>query len=323
MSELRQDPASGEWVIIAPSRSGRPHIATKNNARPKTKCPFDDPEASGNWPPSLGYFEKGKWQVLVIPNKFPALAHPKSCPAVSGRAPFVRLAGAGFHELVLTRDHKKNFPKLSKEMSLRVFEAFANRFEAASGDPCLNYVSVFGNWGSSTGASLPHPHYQLIALPVVPADVARSLEGSRKFFGKERKCVHCLAIRGEKQAKARLVAENDVALAFAPYASWNAYEVKIYPKRHIAAFESSPRAELAGTAELLQVVLRKMEKNLKSPDNNFFIHTSPLRGSEDVKSYHWHIEVVPKLSIIAGFELATGMDINAVPPEIAAKILRR
>ena len=150
----------------------------------------------------------------------------------------------------------------------------------------------------------------------------RSLEGSRRYFAKVGRCVHCDAIKAEKKARLRVVAENDRAIAFAPFASWNAYEVKIYPKRHIPNFEESSKEDLAAAAELLGLVLRRMEARLKSPDNNFFIHTGPLKGSRDKKSYHWHIEVAPKLSIAAGFELATGMDINAVAPEAAAKKLR-
>ena len=140
MPDLRQAPASGEWVIIASERSGRPQ--GKSSRKAKKACPFDDPEASGNWPPSLGYYENGKWQILVIPNKYPALIENPLSIKEKGSAVHRAMPGRGLHELLLTRDHRKSFPHLSRAMAARVFEAFAARFRAVEEGPGIVYCSA-------------------------------------------------------------------------------------------------------------------------------------------------------------------------------------
>ncbi len=325
--ELRQDPVSGDWIIIAPGRGTRPHmargVAVKRKKSPKKGCPFEDPQASGNSEPVLVYPNKENWQVQVLENKYPALRHHDVCatPRVSG--PFERLQANGHHDVIITRDHQQNFPRLSPNEANQLFQAFRDRYLTLSADPCIEYAFFFHNWGPAAGASVYHPHYQVIALPVVPPDVHHSLEGSRRFFEEKNKCVHCEMILWEQKDKARVIFENDKAIAFAPFVSRSPYEVRIFPKQHQPNFESALDSDVSAAVEALQFTLRKMEKNLGDPDYNFFLHTAPMKEKDKYGHYHWHIEVIPRLNIRASFELGTGVEINDVDPDAAAKILRK
>jgi UDPglucose--hexose-1-phosphate uridylyltransferase len=319
MSQFRKNPVSGEWVVIAPERAKRPD-AVAPQAKPA--CPFDHPQKSGNWPPLLEYEDSGRWKAIVVPNKFPALKHQNTCPPELKEGPYVSVAGSGYHELLITRDHKKDFPALSPEDAYIVFEMIAERYRSISGDPCMRYLVVFANYGAGSGASQAHPHYQLLAMPVLPPAVARSLHGSRRYYEKHLRCVHCAIIKEEKQAKKRIVAENEGAIAIAPFSSSAPYEVRIFPKEHFYAFEHSGIAALRDTSALLQKVLGNMKKKLHVNAYNFLIHSAPLRGEGKNRHYHWHIEVYPKLTYPGGLELATGTYVNVIDPELAAKTLR-
>ncbi len=325
MSQFRRDPVSGEWIIIAPERAARPHPVQqrKRLSTPLAKCPFEDLHGSGNWPPILEYDEKGKWQMAIIPNKYPALVHAERCPRELQVGPYHVTEGLGYHELLVTRDHKKGFADLAPRHALQAFRMFRERYRAIDRDECMAYLVVFGNWGPSAGASLTHPHYQLMALPVIPPNVARSYAGSERHFRRAKRCVHCDIIAAERKAGTRVIFENSGAIAIAPFVSHSPYEVKIFPKRHHAAFERSPEGVLADAAALLQKVLGRMRARLGDPDYNFYIHTAPLREHERYAHYHWQIEVVPKMGIPAGFELSTGIDIDQVDPDRVAALLRR
>ncbi len=324
MSQFRRDPVSGEWIILAPERAKRPEELHKKQKRiilPKSSCPFEDLKKSGNWPPLAEFDGENGWAAVLLPNKFPALSHAERCPRTAKSGPYQVTDGVGYHELLVTRDHTKNFGDISPELAAQVFRMFASRYKTIDRDKCMAYLSIFGNWGPSAGASVGHPHYQLMALPIVPPNVARSYAGSERYFDKHRRCVHCDILKFERKVKVRIIAENKTAIAFAPFASVSPFEVRIFPKKHISAFERSPEEVLTGAAELLQKVIRHIKKKLSDPDFNFYIHTAPLR-EENYRHYHWHIELVPHLTQPAGFEFATGIDVNVVAPEAAAKILR-
>jgi UDPglucose--hexose-1-phosphate uridylyltransferase len=337
MSELRQDIVSGDWAIIAPGRAKRPdRMIKKKEPRkpsPKSSCPFEDLEKSGNGPilaayPSAGKFPTGatfgkKWDIAVIPNKYPALAHSDRGCAVEGHHGIYRMeTGIGAHELVVTRNHNKTFSDLSPETAAALFKIFQGRYRVLTEDPCHRYISTFFNWGSAAGASVWHPHYQILALPIIPPHIAHSLRDSEAYFKKNKRCVRCDVIKMERKERTRLVGENREAIAFAPYASQRPFEISIFPKRHVAAFAETPDAVIRGVTSLLQKVLGQMKRRLRDPDYNVFIHGAPLDYTR-YPYHHWHIEVVPKISTQAGFEFATEVDINVAAPEDAAKILRR
>lgn len=325
MPQFRQDPVSGDWIVIAAERGKRPHALKKKAMRrrpsPKRECPFEDLEKSGNGPIILRYPEKGDWRIALVPNKFPALKHTGVCASARNAGPYRTMEGIGHHDLVITRDHYENFAHLSPGDAFEVLRVFQRRYLQVREDKCLAYVSAFANWGASAGASLFHPHYQLLALPIVPPDVAHSLRGSREYFKKHGRCAHCDIVRYERRG-ANIVFENRGAIVFTPFASRAPYEIRVFPKRHHPYFERTPEAVLRDVASALGHVLRRIEKKLDDPDFNFFIHTAPLRRQEEFANYHWHIEITPKVSVEGGFELSTGVDINVITPEALAKILR-
>lgn len=324
-SQLRQDLVSGDWIVIAPGRAKRPRQLLKFRKRkiaPKSSCPFEDFQKSGQRKPILIYGGDKQWRLQVLENKYPAFWHKDKCAVVFREGPYSVTEAIGHHELVITRDHNKNFPRLSKIDARQVFEAFRDRYLMLLNDKCLEYISIFHNWGPGAGASIYHPHYQIIGMSVVPPDVEHSLRGAKRYFQKYKKCVHCAMIDWERKQKKRVIYENAGVIAFAPFVSKEPFEVRIFSKEHLPYFENTLDTDLDYMAEALQKVLSRIEKNLKDPDYNFFIHTAPIRDKEKHSNYHWHIEIVPKITINAGFELGTGVEINVVDPNEAAKLLR-
>lgn len=334
MSEFRQDLISGDWIIVAPEREGRPHnIGKKIAARkppPKRGCPFEEPQKTGNWPPILiwppqqirGRPNEKKWQILLVSNKYPALKHNHICASDFNEGPYRLKSGTGTHDLLITRPHHKNFGELSLDMAVRVLETLQARYRMLSRDKCLAYTSTFFNWGPTAGASIYHPHYQVLTLPILPSDFRHSLIGLESYYKKHRRCAHCVMIDAELKAKKRIVDENKSAVLLAPFVSRESYETRVFPKKHLSRFEDTPCRELREVAEVLQSGIKRIARHLGDPDFNFFIHTAPLKNRARYRYYHWHIEIIPKISILGGFELSTGVDINVVDPEKAARVLR-
>ena len=328
MSELRQDLVSGDWIILSTERAKRPHdlIKKKTEKRKPTPikdCPFEDLKKSGNWPPVEIQPNEKNWKVAIIPNKYPALRHENDCAFPFKTGPYERMDGVGHHELAITRNHSKNIAHLSAKEGYEVFKLLGGRYRELQKDKCHIYTLAFANWGQSAGASLYHPHFQMLTLPIIPPHVSRSLAGSAAYFKKHRRCVHCEMSAFEKKDKKRIIYENSGALAIAPFASMEPFQVKIFPKKHRPYFEKTSDSEMKSVVSALQAVLLKIEKNLRDPDFNFFIHTAPFRNQASYNHYHWHIEILPKISTLAGFELGTGVDINVVDPDVAAAILRK
>jgi len=212
-----------------------------------------------------------------------------------------------------------------------VIEVFQNRYAQLKDEKCIKYILLFHNHGELAGASISHPHSQLIALPIIPPDVARSLSGSERFFKKNRKCVHCAMIAQERREKKRIVFENKYFISVAPYASRVSYEIRIFPKRHESYFEDMLQTKRSAFAEALIDSLARISKVLGNPNFNFFIHTSPInsinKNSKIEKNkkdfYHWHLEILPRTSKWAGVELGTGIEVTAISPEEAAEKLRK
>ncbi|OGZ54368.1 MAG: hypothetical protein A3B25_01745 [Candidatus Ryanbacteria bacterium RIFCSPLOWO2_01_FULL_48_26] len=325
MSELRRDLVSGDWIIMAPERAKRPKFPgvkkSKRIASPIKECPFEDLTWSGNWPPILSFPNDAKWEVVLIRNKYPALFHIKGCAQSFKNGPHLIRSGVGEHDLVITKDHYKNFADISLAHATEVFKILQRRYKMLAKDECSVYTSTFFNWGPSAGASLYHPHYQVLTLPIIPPDIEHSLNGSRRYFAAHRKCVHCVMLDFDMKEKKRIIETNSSAIAVVPFVSRVPFEVRIFPKKHFPRFEATPEKTLKGVAALLQSILKRIRKNIGDPDLNFFIHTAPLKGGS-FGYYHWHIEIIPKISNWGGFELGTGIDINVVDPEMAMAILR-
>jgi UDPglucose--hexose-1-phosphate uridylyltransferase len=327
MSELRQDIVSGDWVLIAPKRASRPSFSDEKKKprkhSPQSTCPFEDLEASGEWPPLIAYPYGKDWEIAVVPNKYPMIVEGKQGERskLFRRGIYQLRTAVGSHWLLITRDHNRHFGELSDAEAGRVFEVFREAHEMSIKDSAAAYVASFYNYGPTAGASIWHPHYQIVTLPIIPAHTAHSLQGAREYFKKNKRCVRCDVIKTERRAGIRVVAENEHAIALAPYASMDPFEVNVLPKRHWPSFrETSPEA-LHDAALMLRDVLNKIKVRLGDPDLNFFIHDTPL-DHKDRHYHHWHIEVIPRLKIDAGFEFSTGIGVNPIDPDDAAAILR-
>ncbi len=327
--QLRLHPTLGEWVVISPKRSLRHHVdqlrAKPSRTRaPKKTCPFESPQAAGNAAPHFWFpaaLPLARWTLQVFENKYPALS-PTQPRSRQHLPPFTIVAGSGAHDLVVTRDHDKNFPRLSLDRATEVMCAWVRRYRELARAQGTAYISIFHNWGPTAGGTVYHPHYQMIALPVVPTDIVRSLAASKTYHTKHRSCVHCAYIAQAKKSGRRIIYEDAYAIAFAPFASRHPFEIALFPKKHGAYFEDMDNARCRRMARALGAVLKRLEHSLNDPDYNFFIHTAPIANRRLHAHYHWHIEIVPHTHVDAGFELGTGVEINSVPPEDAAHLIR-
>lgn len=344
ISELRQDLVSGDWVVIATGREKRPHEFTKTAkpafGQPKNSCPFEELKKEAlvlysldgqsqrsrrkvGTPASLSKNMNGvsgeNWWVQVIPNKFPAFGKGE-CQVIHPKGPYQWSDGVGFHEVVVTRDHERSIALMSDEETELIVRSYQDRFLALQDEGCVEYISIFHNHGRGAGATISHPHSQIIALPVIPPDVLQSVEGSYRYFHKNKDCAHCTILKYELRAKERIVFENKSFIVLAPFASKTAFELRIYPKHHSAHFAELGVRDRQLFANAIHSALFKLYKGLKNPDYNFFLHTAPVSGKNG--HYHWHFEILPKTAIWAGFEIGTGIEISTIAPESAAKFLR-
>lgn len=335
LNEFREDLVSGEWVLFSTKRAKRPRKKSKKSFyQPEDKCPFEDPEASGHKVVETYNLNKSAsqaddWFIKVIDNKYPAV-EPGICEVQKKVGPYNTVEARGFHEVVITREHDKGFGHFSTEEMARTFFVFREEYKKISShkESCGKYILIFHNFGAEAGASIYHPHSQIISTPILPPDVLRSVSGSQKFYDKNHKKVHDLMIDYEVKEKKRIVFENDQFIAFCPFVSKFPYEVRIFPKESSPNFEKITDDSLDLLAETTVSVLKKINNSLFSPDYNIFIHTAPIEeepvlGKKDIhfEFYHWHIEIIPKISIQAGFELGSGVDINVVDPDKAAETL--
>jgi UDPglucose--hexose-1-phosphate uridylyltransferase len=329
MPELRRDPVTGHWVIISTDRQKRPNAFRLE--RPavlgRDQCPFCPGREALTPPEIMSYRQNGGppnapgWDVRVVPNKFPALQVEGSLDR-TGEGMFDRMNGIGAHEVIIeTPDHDRTLATMSESEVERVLWAYRERMVDLKRDQRLRYALVFKNHGGAAGATLEHTHSQLIALPVVPDFVREEIEGARRHYAAKERCVFCDILHQELADPRRVILENADIVALAPYAPRFPFETWLLPRRHASRFEEAPRHEYESLARLLKGLLQRMDRALEFPPFNLIVHTSPF--SEDTsREYHWHLEVMPKLSRVAGFEWGTGFYINPTSPEEAAQVLR-
>ena len=341
MPELRRDPIIGRWVIIATERGKRPNdFKPKESSIANNKpCPFCEgnekltpPEVDADRLSDTAKDTPG-WLTRTVPNKYPALTR-KSDTEKNDTGIFQRCEGVGEHEVIIeTPSHDKQLADLSIKDVERVILAYKRRSLELGKDKRFKYVLIFKNYGLAAGASLEHSHTQLISLPIVPRRVSEEFECMQNYLRSKKGCVFCDMVKQEKKEKLREVCENEDFYAFCPFASRSPFEITIVPKKHKSSFIDISEEEVSNFARILRGVLVRIKVLLDNPPYNFIIHTNPLNvngdnfcsvGNEAVSSgvYHWHVEVMPKLSKIAGFEWGTGFYINSTPPELAAKYLR-
>jgi UDPglucose--hexose-1-phosphate uridylyltransferase len=327
--ELRRDPVTGRWVIISTDRQKRPNDFSLERARVlgRDHCPFCPGHEAMTPSEVLSYRQNGGppngpgWDVRVVPNKFPALKVEGDLDR-AGEGLFDRMNGIGAHEVIIeTPHHDRTFAAMSEPEIERVLWAYRERMLDLKRDIRLKYVLVFKNHGAAAGATLEHTHSQLIALPIVPDFVREELEGAARHYAVKERCVFCDVVNQDVEDGRRVVLENADVVALAPYAPRFPFETWLLPRRHGARFEEAPRHEYESLARALKAVLQRMDRVLEKPAYNFVLHTSPFAGdTKDV--YHWHIELMPKLTRVAGFEWGTGFYINPTSPEEAAQVLR-
>jgi len=327
--ELRKDPIVGRWVIIATERVRRPSdFPRRQPAPPVPSCPLC-PGHEGETPPEVLAYRDGPdaaadgpgWRVRVVPNKFPALRVEPELER-RGHGVYDLMNGVGAHELIIeSPDHARGIAELAPPAVADVLRAYRERILDLQRDGRFRSVLVFKNHGAEAGATLAHPHSQVIATPVVPIAVADELHGARAYHDYRERCLFCDIVQQESAERVRIVAQNDRMVAFAPFASRFPYELWVLPRRHAAAFEDTGDADILEFGAGLATVLGALRDVLDDPPYNLVLHSAPF-GAGESPSYHWHFEILPKLVGLAGFELGSGFHINSVPPEDAARTLR-
>lgn len=328
MPELRKDPVLGRWVIISGERGKRPSVFTRETEPETGKlCPFCPGSEDKTPPEIIAYAENGRernksgWWLRVVSNKFPALQIEGSLNR-QGDGMYDKMNGIGAHEVLIeTPDHKKEIPDLEDKQVEDILWAYRDRIMDLRKDSRFEYILVFKNRGSSAGASLTHPHSQLIATPMVPVRVRQEIMGSKQYYDYKERCVFCDMIMQELESNVRVVAENDQFVAFEPFAPRFPFETWILPKVHDSHFEDLQKSEASSFSKIVKKVLSKIKIVLEDPPYNYIIHNSPLKDPP-LPYYHWHIEIMPRLSKIAGFEWGTGFYINPTSPEEAAQFLK-
>jgi UDPglucose--hexose-1-phosphate uridylyltransferase len=329
LPELRKDPITGRWVIIATERAKRPSdfVRDKVEIRGSGFCPFCYGNESKTPPEIIAYRADGSmrnspgWSLRVVPNKFPALGIEGSLSR-QGEGLYDKMSGIGAHEVIIeTPDHQKTLAMISPRQIEDVLWAYRDRIIDLKKDRRFKYIMIFKNHGEAAGASLEHTHSQLIALPVVPKRVREETDGAREYFNFKERCIFCDIIRQETESGIRVIADTPAFIAVAPFAPRFPFEIWIMPRVHQSAFEDSQKQEFEQLAVMLKDMLMRLDKVLDYPAYNYIIHTSPIPESPN-EHYHWHLEIMPKLTKIAGFEWGTGFHINPTPPEESAKFLR-
>ena len=328
MPELRKDPVTGRWVIIATDRARRPSDFSRERVTPSgaAVCPFCPGNETRTPPEVLAYRSQGRpnepgWSLRVIPNKFPALRVEGELNR-EGEGMYDRMSGIGAHEVIIEApEHVLSLGEISEKAVEDVFWAARDRMVDLKKDTRLKYVILFKNHGGAAGASIEHSHSQLIAMPVVPKRVQEELDGALRYYEYKERCIFCDILKQESMTASRVVIETDQVMAVCPYAPRFPFETWIIPRQHLSHFEDTPVATMQKFAWAVRTTIRKLEHVLENPPYNFVIHTGPVQNGA-LAHYHWHMEVIPKLTRVAGFEWGTGFYINPTPPEEAAQFLR-
>lgn len=329
MPELRKDPILERWVIISTERQKRPtdFFVQEPPRKRGGFCPFCEGNedktpaeifairSEGTQPNGAG------WSLRVVPNRFPALE-------VEGRLDregvgiYDRMSGIGAHEVIIESPvHNDTLSTVSIPKLAEVLLSYRERITDLKRDRRFRYVLVFKNQGMVAGASLEHSHSQLIALPIVPKRVSEELEGSKRHFNYKERCIYCDIIRQEVSDMERIVVENSDFIALSPFAPKSPFEIWILPKGHLSSYEHIGEDALEPLARIFSETLKRLDRVLGNPPYNFILHTSPF-GMDNLDYYHWHFEIMPKLTKTAGFEWGSGFYINPTSPEEATKFLR-
>lgn len=322
MPEFRQDLITGDWVIMAQHRAHRPYDCDGGSA-----CPFC-PENEERTPPAVLTVEGDTgWLVRIVPNKYPALT-PEGA-VVEGRVgPYATLTGVGFHDVVVeSPDHDSGLATYTVEHLAQVMAVWAQRYNQLAADPRIRYIQVLRNHGRRAGASREHPHSQIMAMPFVPDRVKLELDRAHSYRRLHNRCMYCDMIEHELQAGARIIIADSDFVAMAPFAPKMPFETWILPVRHQASFGQLDSASAVALARVVSALAKAMKVAVDDPPHNLVLRTAPTQVAPDEvespqNSYHWRLEMVPRLSTPAGFEMGTGVFVNVLTPEDAARCLK-
>lgn len=341
MAQFRRDPIIGQWVIVHTDDSWGPeqYKQEKHPFKQIATCQFC-PGKEHLTPPEVDAIRStdSGWKVRVIPNKFPALKIEGNIDK-RRRGIFDFSNGIGAHEVVIETPHhlKNNLSDLTAEEIFDVIEKYQSRLIDLAKDRRFKYIVIFKNYGESAGTTLEHGHSQIIALPMIPKYVLEELKGSKIYFEKNKRCVFCDIIAQEQQDKERIVVENNHFIAFCPFVSRYPFECWILPKKHSSDFAVISDEEQFSLAGILKEVLTRLKKCLIDPAYNFYLHINPVNcegpeakeilgdnglNADGFSHFHWHVEIVPKLTQTSGFEWGTGFYVVRTAPHLAAQYLR-
>ena len=328
MPELRKDPIVGRWVIVSSERGKRPSdFSLKKMEKREVFCPLCPGNEAWTPPEVFAFRDKDTspdspgWSIRIVPNKFPAL-WPQGEMDRQRDGMFERMNGIGAHEVVIeTPEHGTEFSDLPLHVIKKILFVFKMRTEELSKDPRFQHIVIFKNRGTTTGDFLQHTYSQIIALPIVPKRILEELNGGKRYHRDHDRCVYCEMVEQECQSGIRVVEINQDFVSFTPFAARFPFEIWIMPRFHDSNYVNIQQHQFQTLAEVLSNTLKRLDRVLETPPYNLVFHTAPLLG-EDLPYFHWHIEIIPKVTKIAGFEWGTGFYINPTPPEQSAAYLR-
>ena len=329
MPELRKDPILGRWIIISTERGKRPtdFIVEENHVK-SGFCPLCPGNENTTPPEVLSYGRATEtpntpgWTLRVVPNKYPALVIEGELDK-AGEGLYDKMNGIGAHEVLIdTPNHDETFTHLSAERMTQVFWAYRDRLVDLGRDPRFRYVMIFKNYGRAAGASLEHSHSQLVALPILPRMIVSELEGSLSYYKYKERCLFCDIIRQEISQDLRVVCQNDHFITITPWAPRSPFEMWVLPKQHSSSYIAMEEEQFVALGKIFSETMLRLDACIPNVPYNFVLHGAPLR-SQPLEHFHWHFEIMPKLTTMAGFEWGSGFYINPTPPEEAAKFLKK
>lgn len=322
MSKLRQNIVTGEWVVISPERSKRPEDYVSASS-PKRGIPKDCPFCVANnvaYPNSIKEAETDN--IYVIPNKFPAFTKSEAL-IDEGDNFYQNTTSLGGHEVIVIKNHEQDVYNDGRDILNELIGVYKKRYQFYNQDPAIAYTMLIHNHGPEAAASIEHPHSQLFASAILPSYVEKEIDGSKKYYTHEGKCVFCKMIESEKGNNHRIIYENDEFLCFTFFAARFPFEIWIMPKNHQPHFEEINSGTQAMLADAMHQAISKLNRSLNFPPFNYWIHSLPHYHSDGNDHYHWHMEIAPRVSKFGGYEMGSGVVIDVVSPEVAAAFLRK
>lgn len=320
-SQLRLNLLTGRWVTIAFDRARRPADVSRRalavEAEPRRPCPFCPGNEEATPPALEAYGPAGRWHVRVVPNLYPAFSGREPMSVANLGPVFTQASASGIHEvLVLSPVHEQSWADLDDAQAGLVMAALRDRFEDHARHANVRYTQAIVNCGREAGASLEHPHGQLLGIPFVPGELSDELAGFVRFGGS---CLLCTTLEAESDAGHRVVHEDDSVVVICPFWSGSPYEMLVVPRVHGAHLARAAPPDLAAVGRALRSVLDHLRRRIGDLAYNVVFHTAPHHLRDD--AFHWHVHVVPRVTSVAGFEQGTGVMINIVAPELATRQL--